>query len=501
MDRVGARFNSLTTLAYHMASKRQRAYTVIAVVVLFSAPVIGIMGTATAQTTEGPLETDKAKWQTSVEGTVIGLEQAGDSIYAITDVGGGGNDVNLYNINKNGQIESSVTFSGFSPHSDGVNFRQDNLEYYESTNSLYMSLFNDTSSVNGFYQIQLEDNSINQVHSSIDGGVVTTGETGSSEYLVFYNPFDDMMIVEENGETIRDFQPGGSFSASGDYLSFHDESATAWYYNPSVSAYNVSSESMVFEGKSVGTPYLQTLSGNSYYVINESYTDQYNYYLKNYSTNSVLTGEPEVNGSRVISTSYEEIQQITSNNEIAIVTTSNQLSLYANGVQLKQKFNLTTGSFTDPVPNDVMIATNESGGRNLVSGVSITGGDNNYVVMFEGFTVESPTNGNGGNGGGGSSCLQNLSGTPTVQWLPCYLGTGILSTTFQWLITGLLVSYPIANKTNSDIGTMATIDGVLAVGMLVGPVSPAYVAIGVITTGLLASDDDTADVQMTNGGI
>lgn len=82
--------------------------------------------------------------------------------------------------------------------------------------------------------------------------------------------------------------------------------------------------------------------------------------------------------------------------------------------------------------------------------------------------------------------LENFWETKNVCWLPIYMGTGILNSIYQWLILAILIAMPIAKTTESDIATMATIDGVLIVAMLIGRISPGYVAIALLSTILLS---------------
>lgn len=97
--------------------------------------------------------------------------------------------------------------------------------------------------------------------------------------------------------------------------------------------------------------------------------------------------------------------------------------------------------------------------------------------------------------------LESLSEAPNVCWIPIYTGTWILESVYQWLVLALLISIPIAKVTRSDIATMVTIDSVLIIGMLIGDISPGYVAIAMVTTILLAVyGRHKTDVHISNFG-
>lgn len=99
------------------------------------------------------------------------------------------------------------------------------------------------------------------------------------------------------------------------------------------------------------------------------------------------------------------------------------------------------------------------------------------------------------------SQLDMLPVAPTVCWIPIFTGIGILNTEYQWFILALLIAMPIAKQTRSDIATMATINGVLFVAMALDRLSPAIMAISLVTTVLLSVYGTRgSDVSVNVGG-
>lgn len=99
--------------------------------------------------------------------------------------------------------------------------------------------------------------------------------------------------------------------------------------------------------------------------------------------------------------------------------------------------------------------------------------------------------------------LDQLSDAKHVCWLPIYTGTWILGTLVQWLLLGVLIAIPIARELSSEIATMATIDGVLVIAMVLGEVSPGIVALALLVSVLLSIYGNRAnlDVDIQNDSI
>lgn len=511
-----------------MASKRQRAYAVVAVVVLFSAPVIGTMGTATAQTTT----VEPTQNNTTVGGTIWSHStSSGEFLNSPTLANNklyiGGDNAELYAVNiSSGEREWTFTrsFGAFTTSVDYFNGR----------------VF--TGRTNYFYSVQADSGSMNYYHYSGGGPQGVESESGTAYYttnsgtLIALNTNTESELWRHNPSCSVSYSAPVMYSGNiiyatdcGSVYSINQDGTVDWSYDggysgiqssPTVAngnvylgaqddrimAINADSGTLNWEwttGESTnvdttptvadGRVYFGATSGTLYAVDATSGEKAWEYDSENTTKDGVgIKSSPTyANGTVYVGTNEGKF--------LAVNAQSGELEWKREfGARIANGPVVANGVIYTATDSGTIYAL-QAGHSGTSSGTRIEQSVLNEIGPGVTYGSSPPDTGNGGNGEG--TCLQNLSGIPTVQWLPCYLGTGILSTTFQWLITGLLVAYPIANKTNSDIGTMATIDGVLAVGMLVGPVSPAYVAIGIITTGLLASDDDSADVQITNGGI
>lgn len=101
------------------------------------------------------------------------------------------------------------------------------------------------------------------------------------------------------------------------------------------------------------------------------------------------------------------------------------------------------------------------------------------------------------------SDLSELPNAPNVCWIPMFVGVGILNSVYQWFILAMFIAMPIGRETDSDIATMATINGVLLIGMVLGTISPAIVAIGVlgmVLLGVYAMSGTDVKINMDGGG-
>lgn len=134
--------------------------------------------------------------------------------------------------------------------------------------------------------------------------------------------------------------------------------------------------------------------------------------------------------------------------------------------------------------------------------VRYTTTDDNIIEFYDtGIEVPEETVANGCNAYLQPNQLQNMSESDNVCWIPIYTGIDTLGTVYQWLILALMIAMPIAKETKSDIATMATIDGVILIGMLVGGVSAGFAAISLLSTILLVTYNKRgADVTVNNIG-
>lgn len=518
-----------------MASKEKTyaAFAVLAVVVLFSAPMIGTVGTATAQTTT----VEPPQNNTSIGGTIwthetSSTEYLNSPTLANNKLYIGGDNAELYAVNiTNGEREWIYTrdFGAFTT----------SVDYYNG------NVF--TGRTNYFYSVQANSGSQNFFFFSGGGPQGIESEDGIAYYTTNSGELIALNTETETEMWRHSASSSVSYSApvmyndniiyaddTGNVYSINKDGSEAWSYSGDISGLQSSPtiangnvyigaqdnrimsidattgelnwEWITEESTNVdttptvaeGNVYFGATSGTLYAVDASSGEKSWEYDSENTTKDGVgIKSSPTYSNGTVYAGTNE----------------GKFLAVNAENGELEWKREFGARIANGPVvANGIIYTATDSGTiyalqashSGTSSGTRIEQSVLNEIGPGVTFGSSPPDTGNGEEENGtseGPTCLQQLSSTPTVEWLPCYCGTGILSTTFQWLITGLLVAYPVAHSTNSDIGTMATIDGVLVIGMLVGPVSPAYIGVAVITTGLLASDDDTNDVQITGGNI
>lgn len=80
-------------------------------------------------------------------------------------------------------------------------------------------------------------------------------------------------------------------------------------------------------------------------------------------------------------------------------------------------------------------------------------------------------------------CIANgLSDIPSVQWIPCYVGLGIGSTAYQWLVLSVLTAIPMARGLNSTPAGLLAMNGVIMLAVIEGRVGAGYFVLMFVST-------------------
>lgn len=449
----------MLSMPENLPNSMRRLATLLVVVLVLVPSTVGMAAAAPPTPTQD--------WSASTEGiTAQGFASVvtDNTVYVLSSNSTG---IFLDEYSTSGEQIDSHYYEGFDAIKDSTYEARHELTKFEG------SLYFNAKVIGGnsyTYRIDLTDyHMTTQMFSNPRISIYDVGTNNNGdERLIRTNLITQRTNVHGSGLSLLSYFTVSGLNQSSAETQYHEPTDTVWLSDDgnTLRAYNATSQSMRLDGSDFPTKNNVVVADGRVVVQTDSklIVREVRPMLDGFSWfNGPVTGELQ------LSLIGYPVQELYQHERLFMIETTNDLRVFT--VDLSEKSRLTYTGYE----------TYSFGETSKYGDLTVVGVDSGFIdhyttnVQVQLIDLSEL----------GSLGIGQLPQLPSGYWIIAFVGAGLFTTSYQWLLVGMLVSMPVVRYTGSCMAGVLTVDAILAIGWLSGTVPLGYVAVGTVSAILL----------------